>query len=170
VPPPPVAGATVGNARGEECVRAGERRSLALGFALGLRLAPAAGDELPPDAADGLGALTAAVWLGEVGADVEAVGPGDSFGNVAFGGDPLQATTDAAATIVRAAKPTAVSPARNAVPAVAVRVFIGLLAGCVGRRQFPKRRSDKPTAIKQNPMCCLDLQWLVYHWTIRLRD
>lgn len=98
------------------------------------------------------------------------MGPGDNFGNVAFGGEPLQATTDAAATIVRAAKPTAVSPARNAVPAVAVRVFIGLLAGYLGRRQFPKRRRDKPTAIKQKPVRYPDLQWLVYHWTIRLRD
>ena len=46
VPPPPVAGATVGT-RAVSVSGPATRRSLALGFALGLRLAPAAGDELP---------------------------------------------------------------------------------------------------------------------------
>ncbi len=56
--------------------------------------------------------------------DAEVVTPGDNFGSVACG-DPVQATTDAEATM--AAKPTAVSLALNPVPAVVVRIFMGLL-------------------------------------------
>jgi hypothetical protein len=56
--------------------------------------------------------------------DAEVVTPGDNFGGVARG-DPVQATTDAEATM--AAKPTAVSLALNRVPAVVVRIFMRLL-------------------------------------------
>jgi hypothetical protein len=95
--------------------------------------------------------------------DAEVVTPGDNFGSVACG-DPVQATTDAEATM--AAKPTAASLALNRVPAVVVRIFVGssylrrmagrfvpasqpapegesqlgLLAACAGGRQVPRKR------------------------------
>ncbi len=59
-----------------------------------------------------LGVLTVAVGLGEMLGDAEVVTPGDNFGG-AGRGDPVQATTDAEATM--AAKPTAVSLALNRV-------------------------------------------------------
>lgn len=125
VPPPPVAGATAGNGPGDR-VLAGDRCARGLGVAAGLPLAPPAGPELPAAcdgvAGRGVGVLAAAEWAGPVGADVAAVAPGDNFGSVALGADPLQAATDAAATIVSVAKPAAVSPAR--IPVVAVRAFI----------------------------------------------
>lgn len=95
--------------------------------------------------------------------------PGDNFGSVALGADPVQPTTDAEATMVRVAKPAAVSLAPNPVPAAVVRVFMGLpiaaadggpfrgritvdtggeaqaglLPARVGRRQLPRKA---PTA------------------------
>lgn len=143
--PPPVAGAAAGNGRGER-VRTGDGRVLALGVAVRLRPAPGAGDVLPP-APDGvgglgLGVLTEAVSLGEICGDVEVVAPGDNFGSVALGADPLQATTDAEATIVRVAKPAAVTLARNPVPPVVARVFIWLLI---------PRKAPRETEINRQP-------------------
>ncbi len=68
--------------------------------------------------------------------DAEVVTPGDNFGGVA-GGDPVQATTDAEATMV--AKPTAVSLALNPLPAVVVRIFMGLLIPAADGRPFRAR-------------------------------
>ena len=105
--PPPVAGAAVGDGPAEG-VRVADGRARAVRVADGLTL----------------GVLAVAVGLGEMLGDAEVVTPGDNFGGVA-GGDPVQATTDAEATMV--AKPTAVSLALNPLPAVVVRIFMGLL-------------------------------------------
>lgn len=106
MPPPPVAGAAVGNGP-TEGVRVADGRALALRVADGLTL----------------GVLTVAVGLGEMLGDAEVATPGDNFGGA--GGDPVQATADAEATMV--ANPTAVSLALNPVPAVVVCIFMGLL-------------------------------------------
>lgn len=144
MPPPPVAGAAVGNGPAEG-VRVTDGRAPALRVADGLTL----------------GVLTVAVGLGKMLGDAEVATPGDNFGGA--GGDPVQATADAEAT--RVAKPTAVSLALNPVPAVVVRIFmellkpaadggpfrarittgiegepwLGLLAARVGGRQIPRQ-------------------------------
>jgi hypothetical protein len=119
---------------------------LAPGVVVRLRLAPGAGDVLlpAPDGVGGLGVgvLTAAVRLGEICGDVEVVAPGDNFGSVALGTDPLQATTDAEPTIVRVANPAAVTLARNPVLPVAARVFIWLLI---------PRKAPRETEINRPP-------------------
>lgn len=145
MPPPPVAGAAVGKGPAEG-VRVADGRAPALRVADGLTF----------------GVLTVAVGLGEMLGDAEVATPGDNFGGA--GGDPVQATADAEATMV--AKPTAVSLALNPVPAVVVCIFMGLLkpaadggpfraasqlastgeprrgllAACVGRWQIPRQR------------------------------
>ncbi len=123
MPPPPVAGAAVGNGPTER-VRVGEGRAPALLVADGLTL----------------GVLPVAVGLGEVFGDCEAVTPGDSFGSVGCG-DPVQATTDAEATM--AAQPTAASLAMNRAPAVVVRIFMGLLMPAADGRSSGSANRDK---------------------------
>src|ERR1700722_7011514 len=143
VAPPPVAGAAVGNGRGE-CVRAGDGRVRELGVVVRLRPGPGADDVLPPEpeglGGPGLGVFTAGVWLGETGA--EAVAPADTFGSVTLGGDPLQAATDAEVTIVRAAKPAAATLTRNPVPPVVTRGFPWLLI---------LRKASRGTQISRQP-------------------
>ena len=140
-----------------EGVRVADGRAPALRVADGR--APARG------VVDGLmlGVLTVAVGLGEMPGDAEVVTPGDNFGG-AGGGDPVQATTDAEATM--AAKPTAISLALNRVlrwlcapssdssylrriagrfvpasqPAPEGESQLGLLAACAGGRQVPRKR------------------------------
>ena len=123
MPPPPVAGAVVGNGPAE-CVRVAEGRAPALLVADGLTV----------------GVLLRAVGLGEAFGDCEALTPGDSFGSVTCG-DPVQATTDAEAT--KATQPTAVSLAMNRVPAVVVRIFMGLLMPAAKGRSSGSANRDK---------------------------
>ncbi len=119
MPPPPVAGAAVGDGPAEG-VRVADGRAPALRVADGLTL----------------GVLTVAVLLGEMLGDAEVVTPGDNFGGVACG-DPVQATTDAEATMV--AKPTAASLALNPVPPVVVRILMGLLIPAADGGPFRSR-------------------------------
>ncbi len=121
--------------------------------------------------ADGraLGVLSVAVELGEMLGDAEVLTPGDSFGSVTCG-VCVQATTDVEATM--AAKPTAVSLALNLVPAVVVRIFSD--SSYLRRRMEDprkrRRRSRETDGYKENSIFCPDIQWHVYHWTIRIRD
>ena len=118
-----MAGAAVGNEPAEGvCVADG--LAVALGVADGLTL----------------GVLTVAVGLGEMLGDAEVVTPGDNFGSVTCG-DSVQATTDAEATM--AAKPTAVSLALNPVPAVVVRIFMGLLIPAPADGRSPRKRQRR---------------------------
>ena len=118
-----MAGAAVGIGPAEDVCDA-DGRALALCVADGLTL----------------GVLTVAVELGEMLGDAEVVTPGDSFGSVACG-ELVQATTDVEATM--AAKPTAVSLALNPVPAVVVRIFMGLLIPAPADGRSPRKRQRR---------------------------
>ncbi len=132
VPPPPVAGAAVGNELDEDL---GVADALAKGLvpALGVADALAEGLVRALDVADGLaaalvralGVVTVAVRLGETVGDADAGAQGVNFGSVAEGVDPEQAATDAEASMVTVAQPAAVSLAPNPIPAVVVRILMG---------------------------------------------
>jgi hypothetical protein len=179
VPPPPVAGAAVGN-----------------GLADGLRVADGDADGL--GVADGLaegltlalGVVTLAVPLGRIVGVTELVRPGENVAGVAEGEDPVQAETDAEASMVKVAQPTTVNLALSPVPMMVVRIYVGLLmrpvgGGPVSRPRHRKRNRgparslpapaegrspEAPTAIKAKPMDGTNMQWPVHHWNIRLRD
>jgi hypothetical protein len=156
VPPPPVAGATVGN---EVAEGVGVADGLALGVAEGVA------DALALGVAERLTevlALGVAEGLAEAVNDAEAV-PGDSFGSVALGADPEHAATDTEATIGTAAQPTTVSLAPNPVRAVVVRIFIGSLRRLADGGAFR-------VATKENPICCTYTQWPIDHSGITLRE
>jgi hypothetical protein len=116
VPPPPVAGAAAGNWLADR-VGVADGRAVALGVADGraVALGVADGRAVALGVADGLplGVVAAAVRPGDVVGEAGLVAPGDSFGSVAVGGDPAQATTEAGATMASAAKPAARSLALN---------------------------------------------------------
>jgi hypothetical protein len=133
VPPPPVAGASVGIAP-TECVRVADGWALRVADRRALRVA----DGCALWVADGLalGALDVTVGLGEMLDDFEVGAPGDKLGSVARC-DPEHATTDAVATT--AAKLTAISLTLNRVPAVVARIFMGLpIPAADGGRSRPR--------------------------------
>ena len=151
VPPPPVAGATVGNGVAEG-VRVGDGRESVLGVADLLGFADVLGvadellvtDELRVADELALGfAVAVAAVLGEIVGDAEALVPGVSFGSVAAGVDPEHATTNAEATMVMLAKPTAVSLAPSPGPAVVRRIFMGLLMPAADDEPFPGAQHDR---------------------------
>jgi hypothetical protein len=142
VPPPPVAGATVGNGVAEG-VRVGDGRESALRVADGLALGVA--DGLARGVADGLArggadelarGVAVALCVGEVVGEADARAPGDRLGSVAEGVDPEHATINAETATVMVAKPAAVSLAPSPGPAVVRRIFMGLLMA----RRKPRRR------------------------------
>jgi hypothetical protein len=134
VPPPPVAGATVGNGVAEG-VRVGDGRESALRVADGLALGVA--DGLARGGADELArGVAVALCVGEVVGEADARAPGDRLGSVAEGVDPEHATINAETATVMVAKPAAVSLAPSPGPAVVRRIFMGLLMA----RRKPRRR------------------------------
>jgi hypothetical protein len=141
--------------------------------------------------------VAVAVPLGEAvgvaGRVLVGVPPGDSVGGVAEGEDPLQAEIDAEANTVMAAQPIAVNPALSLVPAMVVRISMGPPRRPAGSRS-PVPASETglgtevarwtrvlpgpadgtfqkaPLAIKVRRVGGPDMQWLVHHWDIRLRE
>src|SRR5216683_3334296 len=95
VPPPPVAGAAVGNGLAD---RLGD----AEGRGEADRLGEAAGGEDVEGLALGFGVVALAVSLGRFVGVAEPVAPGENVVGVAEGEDPVQAETDEDATMVKA--------------------------------------------------------------------
>jgi hypothetical protein len=114
VPPPPVAGAAVGNELAD-----------ALGVAAGVGVADGLADGLADERALALGVIARAVPLGEVIGLAEPVPPGENGVGVAEGEDPEQAETDTEASMVKAAQPMAVDLARSLIPTMVARIFMG---------------------------------------------
>jgi len=104
VPPPPVAGAAVGN---------------------GLADGPRVGDRLAEGLTLALGVVTLAVPLGRELAVAETVAPGENVAGVAGGEDAVQAETDAEASMAKVAQLAAVNLALSRVPMMAIRIFMG---------------------------------------------
>lgn len=111
VPPPPVAGAALGNGLG---VAEGLAVGLGVGVAVGLGVGVTVGLTL----AGGVVALAVALGRPEAGA------PGEIGGGAAEVEDPEQAETDAEASMANAAQPATVSLARRPVPMINVRIFM----------------------------------------------
>jgi hypothetical protein len=103
VPPPPVAGAAVGN-----------------GLADGLGVADGLAEEL----ALALG-VALAVPLDKIVGVAETVLPGENEVGVAEGEDAVQAETDTEASMVKVAQLMAVDLALSLIPAMVVRIFMG---------------------------------------------
>jgi len=169
MPPPPVAGAAVGNGLAD-------RLSVADGRAEGLALA--------------LGVVTLAEPLGAIVGVAEVVPAGENVVGVAEGEDAVQAETDAEASMAMAAQLVAVNLALSPILKMVVRTFMGLLMRPAGGGPFFRSRYregnraadpvaaragrtqilDAPTAIKVKLTDGTDMQWPVHHWNIRLRD
>lgn len=123
VPPPPVAGAAVGNGLADRLGDA-EGRGEADRLGEGERPGEAAGRDDVEGLALGFGVVALAP-LGRLVGVAEPLAPGENVVGVAEGDDPVQAETDADASMVKAAQPTAVSLALNPVPAMTARTFMG---------------------------------------------
>jgi len=156
VPPPPVAGAAVGNGLAD-----------GLGDADGLGVA----DALPEGLTLALGVVTLAVPLGRIVGVAEPVTAGENGVGVGEGEDAVQAETDAEATMAKVAQQAAVNLALRPVPMMVVRIVMGPPYASGRRRTcFPvpaseeKSRPDRslpapaegrspeaPTAIKVKP-------------------
>jgi hypothetical protein len=131
--------------------------------------------------------------VGVAGRVLVGVPPGESVGGVAEGEDPLQAEMDAEASTVMAAQPIAVNLALSLVPAMVVRISMGPPRRPAGGRSLVPasetglgteivcwtrvlaRPADgtfqkAPPAIKVRRVGGPDMQWLIHHWDIRLRE
>lgn len=193
VPPPPVAGAAVGNGLADG-LGVGDGKWLradALAEGLALVLADV-GLAVTVAVAVGVG-----VSLGEIVDVAEAVPdgepPGENEVGVAEGEDPEQAETDTEASAVTVTQPITLNLALSPVPAMVVRIFYGT-PSCVqpvpapfpvpaftnpsrkgnrvaGSCAAPASRSQKASSvIKARPVGNTDTQWLVHHLDIRLRE
>jgi hypothetical protein len=110
VPPPPVAGAAVGNGLGEGLGDGdGDADAVSVGVALALALGLAEAVGVP---------VSVPVGVAEEDAPGENVPPAEG------GEDPVQAETVAEASMVMAPQPTRVILARSPRPATAVRTFM----------------------------------------------
>lgn len=110
VPPPPVAGAAVTTGLADR-LGVADWRGVADPWADGLTLA--------------LGGVTPAVPLGGLLGVAEPVPAGENGVGVAEGEDPVQAETDAEASMAKVAQPTTVNLALSPVPMMVVRIFTG---------------------------------------------
>jgi len=147
VPPPPVAGAAVGNGVADR-----------LGGA----------DVLSEGPALALGVVACAELLGVTVGEAEVVFAGENVVGVAEGEgeDAEQAETDAEASMATVAHPAAVNLALSLVPmTMVVRIFTGLLTRPAGGGPIFRSRYRKV-----KPADGTDMQWPVHHWKIRLRD
>src|SRR5712691_12642410 len=123
VPPPPVAGAAVGN-----------------GLADGLGDA----DALPEGLTLALGVVTLAVPLGRIVGVAEPVTAGENGVGVGEGEDAVQAETDAEATMAKVAQQAAVNLALRPVPMMVVRIVMGPPYASGRRRaRFPVPASEE---------------------------
>ena len=146
MPPPPVAGAAAGNGLAGRLGDA-DRPGDAEGRGEADWLGEAAGREDVEGLGLGFGVVALAEPLGRFVGVAEPVAPGENVVGVAEGDDPVQAETEADASMVKAAQPTVVSLALNPVPAMIARTFMGppqASGSC--RPQFPvshqKRASE----------------------------
>jgi hypothetical protein len=89
------------------------------------RVGEAAGREDVEGLVLGFGVVALGVPLGRLVGVAEPEAPGENVVGVAEGDDPVQAETDADASMVKAAQPTVVSLALNPVPAMIARTFMG---------------------------------------------
>jgi hypothetical protein len=141
VPPPPVAGAVVGNGLPDGLAVAGRAAD-------GLGVADCAADGLGVAgcAADGLGVadrlaealafalgLVVSVPLGRDVGVADPVSPGENVAGVAGGEEPEQAETDAEASMVKVAQPATVNLPLSPVPMMVVRIFMGRPPHASGR-------------------------------------
>jgi hypothetical protein len=137
-----------------------------------------------------LGVAARAVRLGRTVGVAEPVPPGENGVGVAEGEDPVQAETDAEASMAKVAQPAAANLAPSAVPMMVMRIFTGPPHASGGwRTRFQVPASEKesrasPVAAragrrqahgsadghKGKPIAGTDMKWPVHHWNIRLRD
>jgi hypothetical protein len=186
VPPPPVAGAAVGNGLAEwraDADGCGVADAVADGLTLALGVVALA----EPLA---LGVVALAEPLGRIVGVAEPVAPGENGVGVGEGEDAVQAETDAEATMAKVAQQAAVNLELRPVPMMVVRIVTGppYASGrrrTVSRSRHRKRNRDRvghcprpaegrspeaPTAIKVRPIDGTDMKWPVHHRNIRLRD
>jgi hypothetical protein len=123
VPPPPVAGAAVGNGLAD---RLGDADGDADGLADGLAddVADGLTDELGEGLALAVGVAIPGVPLAEAVGVADALVEGEDGGSAAEDGDVVQDETAGQASMVAMPQPTAVNLALRPVPAVAVRTFM----------------------------------------------
>lgn len=176
VPPPPVGGAAVTNGLADR-LGVADWRDVADRRVEGLALA--------------LGVVTLGVLLGSSVGVAEPDPAGENGVGAAEGEDPVQAETDAEASMVNVAQPTTVNLALNLVPMMVVRIFMGPPhASSRWRTRFPVPVSEEKSQASQDapgarrpkegpgsadghkvkPIDGTDMQWPVHHWNIRLRD
>jgi hypothetical protein len=141
--------------------------------------------------------VAVAVGLGKTVGVAETVPPGENVVRVAEGEDAVQAETDAEASRTNVPQLMAVSLALSPSPAMVAGSFmepphtsvrwrtcfpVPASENILGReiawraRSLPGRAGGRcpkaPAAIKVKPMRytdCIDMQWSVHHWNIRLR-
>src|ERR1700730_6095734 len=123
VPPPPVAGAAVGNGLAGRLGDA-DRPGDAEGRGDADRLGEAAGREDVGGLALGFGVAIPGVPLAAAVGVADALVEGEDGGSPAEDGDVVQAETAAAASMAAMPQPTAVNLALRPVPAMAVRTFM----------------------------------------------
>ena len=189
MPPPPVAGAAVGNGLAEWRGDA-DARGVADALAEGLALARGVADALAEGLAPALGVVALAEPLGRIVGVAEPVTGDENGVGVGEGEDPEQAETDAEATMAKVAQQAAVNLELRPVPMTAVRIVTGPPYASGGRRTVSRSRHRKrkswpaghcprpaedrsteaPTAIKVKPIDGTDTKWPVHHWNIRLRE
>jgi hypothetical protein len=139
VPPPPVAGAAVGNGLSDR-LRDADGRAEGLALALGVVVR-----------AELLGVTVGGAEVVFAGANVVGVAEG-------AGEDPAQAETDAEASMATVAHPAAVNLVLSPVPRMVVRIFTGLLTRPAGWRTHFRSRYRKV-----KPADGTDMQWPVHH-------
>ncbi len=174
MPPPPVAGAAVGNWLAEWRGDADER---------------VVADALAEELTLALG-VALAEPLGRIVGVAEPVTAGENGVGVGEGEDAVQAETDAEATMAKVAQQAAVNLELRPVPMMVVRIVTGPPYASGRRRTVSRSRHRKrkrgrvghclrpaegrsleaPTAIKVKPIDGTDMKWPVHHWNIRLRD
>jgi hypothetical protein len=131
-----------------------------------------------------LGVMTLAVPLGRLVGVAEPVPGGENGVGVAEGEDPVQAETDAGASMVKVAQPTMVNLALSPLPMMVVCIFMRpphafgrwrtpftvLVSEEKSRASHgapgalrPKQVQEAPTAIKVKPIDGTDMQWPVHH-------
>ncbi len=135
VPPPPVAGAAVGNVLADwlefaDGLGVADGLTLALGVADGLTLALGVADGLTL----ALGVVVLAVPLGRMVGVAEPDTAGENEVGVGEGEDAVQAETDAEAIMAKVAQQAAVNLALRPVPMLVVRTVIGPPYASGGRR------------------------------------
>ena len=190
VPPPPVAGAAEGTGLADR-LGVADGRGVAewLGVADGLADGRGVADRL----ADGLSlapGVVAPVVPGRCVGVAEPLVGGENGVGAAEGAEPVQAETDAEASMVNVAQPATVSLAPSPVLMMVARIFMrpprdsgrwqtpfrsqyrkrnrGASPDAPGAR-LPKAGPGRADGHKRKPIDGTNVQWPVHHWNIRLR-